>query len=237
MARRGFLRSEFSYVYSNFRFHKILNCCWRSRLIAKYYRGEKKGVLAEIARYDKYQLTYWDFTLCTVILCLLTGYLKKWGLHNHTILEGFICFPLPSKSTYSPISSQTQSGDQHWKDIQASVTEWGEDSLDPSDGGKEAAAGVPALFGLQGCHHVTQTRFQNRETWMSPQGTPASHLKRWWLLWGPSALNFEPSTAPFRGSSRFPLDRVAGNALLQTTRENMPANGTGQKVRKKEGNS
>lgn len=67
---------------------------------------------------------YWDFPLCTMILCLLPGYQKKWSLHNHTVPVGFICFLLPSPSTYSLIASQTQLGDQHPKDTEASVTEW-----------------------------------------------------------------------------------------------------------------
>lgn len=62
------------------------------------------------------------------------------------------------------------------------------------------------------------------------QGTPATHLKRQWLLWGPSALNLEPSTMLFRESFSFPMERAVGNPPQQTSREPMPANGTGKKA-------
>lgn len=67
----------------------------------------------------KYQPTYWDFPLCTMIFCLLPGYQKKWGLHNHTVPVGFICFLLPSKSfhlftDFKPHTIRGSTFKRHW---------------------------------------------------------------------------------------------------------------------------
>lgn len=87
--------------------------------------------------------------------------------------------------------------------------------------------GVQALFGLQGCHRVTQTRYQKRWQECPPQGTPATHLKKQWLLWGPSALSVEPITvsfrrpspgSPWKGLLGTPFSRPPGNRCLQWDR-------------------
>lgn len=213
-------------------FHKILNCYWSQRFIAKYYHGRKKSVLAKIARYDEYQPTYCDFTLCTTILHLLPGYLKKWGLHNHTILVGFICLPLPSKSfPYSLTSSQTQAGDQHVKDVQALVTDWGWRPPRPPQERLQKEFKLYSVCKGATMWHKPVPRKRRQEC--PPQGTPATRLKRLWPLQGHSALNFEPNTMPLRGSSRFPSEREPPSADHQGTY----ACKQGRKESKKKGNS
>lgn len=164
---------------------------------------------------------YWDFPLCTMILCLLPDYQKKNGAYTTTVPEGFICFLLCSPSTYSLISSQTQLGDQHPKHTEASVTKW--EWRPPRPPWERLQWEFKLYLVCKGATvwHKPVTRKGDRNVL---QGTPATHLKRWWLLWGLSALNFKPITVSFRRSSPgsprkgllgIPFSRPPGNISLQ----------------------
>lgn len=171
---------------------------------------------------------------CTMIL---SGYMKNLcGAYTTTSPFWILCFPLLSKSfhlvtdfkpdTTRGSASERHSSHSYWVRVKTSL--------------RKATAGVWALFSLQGCHHMTQTHSQERETGMSSWKHSSNLLEEMMTAMGPFCPKLWAQCHAFQGSSRFPTETAVENPLQQTTRERMPANGKDvclKKASKKEGNS
>lgn len=150
---------------------------------------------------------------------------KTRGLHNHNTLL-IICFPLPSKSfhlvtDFKPDTTRGTASERH-SSYRVRV--------------KTSLRKLQLEFGLYSvCKSATMwhkpiPRKARQEC--PPESTQATCLRKRWLLWGHSALNFELSAMPFRGSSRFPTEMAVKNPLQHTIREHMLANGKDVCLRK-----
>lgn len=162
-----------------------------------------------------------------MILFLQPGSQKKMRLTQPHCPCGFHCFLLPSKSVhlftdFKPDTIRGSTFKRHW------ILSCWVRMKTPWTSLTEAAVGVQALFGLQGCHRVTQTRYQKRWQECPPQGTPATHEKKQQLLWDPSATSVEPTAvsfrrfspgSPWKGLLGAPFSRPPGNRCLQIGQE------------------
>lgn len=168
-----------------------------------------------------------------MLLHLLPGYLKKWGLYNHPILVGFICFPLPSKSfhlftDFKPDTIRGSTRERH-----SSLGYWLRVKTPPRPPQERLQKEFKLYLVCKGAAMWHKPVPWKGRQECPPQGTPATRWKRLWPLWGHSALNFEPNTMPLRGSSRFPSEREPPSADHQGTYVCKQ----GRKASKKEGNS
>lgn len=174
---------------------------------------------------------YWDFPLCTMILCLLPGYQKKMELTQPQRPCGFYLFSAAqSFHLFTDFKPDTIRGSTS-KTLKPQLPSESEDPLDLPERGCSGSSSFIWFARVPPCD---TDLLPEKVTGMSSSRHSSNSLEEMVTAVMPFCPQLWVHYGIFQKIlPRFPQERVIGNPLQQTTREHKPANGTGTKARTK----